>query len=214
MSTALVSGNAICLLYGLVHQDSVAKLVDRLVGLCGDLEFDSSRLYVEHSIAFIPANETPFGSSRNDDVVLRLKAPILNESGKLVPLAERRWKLCQELPPEPPKRRQEGRTKIAPHHRVVYETEITGDPFRFLQSLGYEFCHEYVRRGYSFVYEHKLITITKVYEPAEKYKVSTAALIDPDSVFWMVELTSPRVNQESVPLAMDEVTKLSSHLQG
>ncbi|RKO86667.1 hypothetical protein BDK51DRAFT_16256 [Blyttiomyces helicus] len=120
-----------CSLHGAVPPAGLQKLLERLVGVCGDMAFDGDENLVEHEIVFVPAVESPFGPARNDDVVVRLRAPVF-EDGAFRALRDRKWCLCQLGPPEPPKG---GRPTF--NNRAVYESAIVGDAFKFVELLGY-----------------------------------------------------------------------------
>ncbi|KAL2919512.1 hypothetical protein HK105_201159 [Polyrhizophydium stewartii] len=167
------------------------------------------RRFCEHHVCFVPAVETPFGPARNDDVVLWLHASAVDADGQALPLCERKWDLVQLSPAEPPK----AGPRLA-NHRAVYRTPIEGDPFRFLEMIGYRFNFEYVRRGFEFRLGGARMTIFRVYKLNEQHRISSAVPVDPGSTKWIVELTSPVAGQEHVVRMSDELFQFAALLTG
>ncbi|CAB4478648.1 unnamed protein product [Rhizophagus irregularis] len=80
-----------CSLHGHISNKLKAKLLDRLIGICGTHPFP----FFEHEIGFIPTTQTAEGPQRNEDVLLRIKSPIEEND-----LTKRQWTLCQLGHPE------------------------------------------------------------------------------------------------------------------
>ncbi|KAI8927630.1 hypothetical protein BC831DRAFT_497659 [Entophlyctis helioformis] len=187
-----------CALYGELPHTSLGKLLERMVGLCGDTLHQGSSRFCEHDICFIPTVETPFGPSRNDDMVLRLRSRALDPStGAFIDFPSRQWTLSHLSPPEPPK----PGSKLATH-RAVYQVPIQGDVFQYMSMLGYRFNFEYVSRGYQFTHGRVTITIFRV------YRVRT------NSTSWVVQVTSPIVAQDQVVRTSDELFEFANHVAG
>ncbi|KAI8380006.1 hypothetical protein EDC96DRAFT_492625 [Choanephora cucurbitarum] len=115
-----------CSLQGVVvGHEQKEKLIQRLIGLCGN---DAMNDLFEHELVFIPSTQTPIGPARNDDVVLRLQSRINNQ--KEMSIKYRQWYLCMQGNPEPQRQRT---VTVRPISRV----QLSGDIFRYMKSLGY-----------------------------------------------------------------------------
>ncbi|KAJ3033555.1 hypothetical protein HDV00_006066 [Rhizophlyctis rosea] len=197
-----------CSCYGWCNDDVKDKLLERLIGLTGDVEFTWSENLAEHEIVYGPAEETPAGPARRRDVVLRLRADVV-EDGKFLSLRQRHWQLSYHGAPEP---RLNDKQIVV--QRIVHEAPLDGDVFSYMEILGYKPIHEYTRRGYRFTYRGVNITITRAYELTEQHKVSSSKLLDVFDNIWAVELSSPRVRQEHALRMWDELHALAGHLEG
>ncbi|KNC97526.1 uncharacterized protein SPPG_07002 [Spizellomyces punctatus DAOM BR117] len=202
--------NVQCSLHAHLPHSVLPKLFERLVGLCGAIDFDESQNLWEHEISFIPEVETPFGPARNDDTVLRLRANVLDDDGNFTKLHNRNWKICFFGTPELPKPGNRRRAT----QRVVYESEVKGDAFRYMEMLGYKFNFEFVRKGYNFTYRNLRIAIFRIYHLDTRHKVTSSVPVDGNDDSWIVEVTSPLTSAEGVPTLVDELHTFASHVAG
>ncbi|KAI8921003.1 Med18 protein-domain-containing protein [Powellomyces hirtus] len=194
-------GHVQCSLHAQLPNSVLPKLFERLVALCGNIEFDYQQNLWEHEICYRPEAETPFGASRNEDAALRLRANVLSSDGEFVKLHDRKWTLCFNGAPEPPKPGDRKRVT----QRVIYESGIEGDALRYVEMLGYIFNFELVRKGYIFTYNDLRITIFRAYALEARHKVTTAVPIDANNDSWIVQVTSPFVHTEGVPKVAQEL---------
>ncbi|KAJ1330318.1 hypothetical protein BSLG_001009 [Batrachochytrium salamandrivorans] len=191
------------------QQQQPGRLLERLVGLCGETEHLGLARFCEHHICFLPAVQTPFGPARNDDVLLRLHATVFDKAGNFIDFPSRKWSLLHLSAAEPPKPGQ----RLA-NHRAVHCTTPTGDVIKYLEMLGYKFGFEVVRRGFAFVFGNIKITIFRLYQIQEQFRVSSAVPIHPQSTTWTVEAISPIAGQEHVVRMSEELFQFSAHLSG
>ncbi|KAH6583130.1 hypothetical protein BASA50_010660 [Batrachochytrium salamandrivorans] len=213
-SSSSLAGNAggrtfQCSLYGELPHAGLGRLLERLVGLCGETEHLGLARFCEHHICFLPAVQTPFGPARNDDVLLRLHATVFDKAGNFIDFPSRKWSLLHLSAAEPPKPGQ----RLA-NHRAVHCTTPTGDVIKYLEMLGYKFGFEVVRRGFAFVFGNIKITIFRLYQIQEQFRVSSAVPIHPQSTTWTVEAISPIAGQEHVVRMSEELFQFSAHLSG
>ncbi|KAJ1551003.1 hypothetical protein HK096_003719, partial [Nowakowskiella sp. JEL0078] len=117
----------IVFLNGVCSNSDLLSLLERLAGLCGDLQFDGTENYIDHEIVLTPAVETPFGFARRDDVVIRLIADLLRVSTD----KQEEWRLCHLGVPEPV------RSNTLANSRAIYEFAVIGNQFAFVEALGY-----------------------------------------------------------------------------
>ncbi|KAJ3186298.1 Mediator of RNA polymerase II transcription subunit 18 [Gaertneriomyces sp. JEL0708] len=204
------TNNVQCSLHAQMADTVRLKLLDRLVALCGTIDFDGSETLWEHEIVFIPEMETPFGPARNDDVVLRARADVLGADGTFRKLYDRDWTLCFLGSPEPPN--PSAIKKVT--QRVVYESSVTGDAFRFMELLGYRFNYEFTKRGYRFTYKNLTVNIFRIYKLQDKNKVTTAIPLSPEDTSWTIEVFSSSIHRERVPEAVDRLYEFASYVAG
>ncbi|KAJ3002713.1 hypothetical protein HKX48_002146, partial [Thoreauomyces humboldtii] len=126
-------GNVQCSLHGHLPHALLPKLLERLIALCGNIDFDYSQNVWEHEICYTPASDTPFEHGRNDDAPLRLRASVVDDRGRFVKLHRRDWRICFNGAPEPPK--PGDRRKVT--QRVIYESKVSGDALSYMDMLGY-----------------------------------------------------------------------------
>ncbi|KAH6574993.1 hypothetical protein BASA61_008452 [Batrachochytrium salamandrivorans] len=196
-SSSSLAGNAggrtfQCSLYGELPHAGLGRLLERLVGLCGETEHLGLARFCEHHICFLPAVQTPFGPARNDDVLLRLHATVFDKAGNFIDFPSRKWSLLHLSAAEPPQ-----------------TWSATRKPSRC--SL---FGFEVVRRGFAFVFGNIKITIFRLYQIQEQFRVSSAVPIHPQSTTWTVEAISPIAGQEHVVRMSEELFQFSAHLSG
>ncbi|KAJ3279004.1 Mediator of RNA polymerase II transcription subunit 18 [Borealophlyctis nickersoniae] len=189
-ASGATTSNFQCSLYGVCLDSTLPKLLERLAGVCGHIGFDNKENLFEHEIVFIPIDETPL-ETRKDDVVLRLCSDCF-EDGKFVRLTDRKWKLGHRGAPDPPKERGD-----IVQQRAVYEAPTSGDVFQYLKLIGYRYHFEFVRQGFTFVYHSLKITVSRLYQLSEKHRVSSKSLLEPFEDMWMVEITGPLTSQEN-----------------
>ncbi|KAJ3107997.1 Aspartokinase [Phlyctochytrium planicorne] len=116
-----------CSLNGVVSDNNLSKLLERMVGLCGFLEFDGKVNLFEHEIVFSPEVKASYGQS---DVFLRLRAAVYHKA-KFLKLYDRVWRMVFTGPYDPPKPNSRVMT------RVVNESVLKGDVFQYMKMLGY-----------------------------------------------------------------------------
>ncbi|GES99240.1 mediator of RNA polymerase II transcription subunit 18 [Rhizophagus clarus] len=147
-----------CSLHGHISNKLKAKLLDRLIGICGTHPIP----IFEHEIGFIPTIQTTEGPHRNEDVLLRLKSPIEEDD-----LTKRQWTLCQLGHPET----RTGRTVTV--RPVLYSKISVGDALKFMTVLGYSYTFEYAKKGIIFTYRDILkISITQIFKLEVQHDVS------------------------------------------
>ncbi|KXS22486.1 hypothetical protein M427DRAFT_27027 [Gonapodya prolifera JEL478] len=152
---------------------TLQTLLDRLCAFCGDLTKGSAALgdpslgadFFEHEVVCVSAVETPVGSNRNDDLVLRLRSSFLDRGGakkrrrgeveaddgagrgasgtRIIPFDERKWTLFQFSNVDI------SYTGATCRPVVVCEVEA-GNAVEYLKAMGYKISSEFVRRGYNF----------------------------------------------------------------
>jgi hypothetical protein len=146
--------NLECSLYGIIPDSKLDRLLQMLAGVTGSY----ASAFASHEIVLKPIDETPFGPSRNDDVILCLESNLTNGS-ECVGFDERKWSLVQKGHPEPPKAGQ----KLA-NHRLIFKSKIEGNCLDFVTLLGYEFSFEYISRGWKFRLNDVRILIFQVFQ--------------------------------------------------
>ncbi|KAJ3411158.1 Mediator of RNA polymerase II transcription subunit 18 [Chytridiales sp. JEL 0842] len=195
-----------CSLHGLIPSANVAKLLERIVGLCGYLSFDGTLNLFEHEIVFEPIVKLQYEQS---DPLLRVKAAVLDPHGSFITFKQRNWSLIFLGPPEPPK------PGSLANVRVVYDSKVTGgDVFQYVSMLGYRMAFEFVRKGYVFHYGGMKITICRICTLAEENKVSSLKPYDPEHEDWLVELAAQRTTPESIPKTAEELNRFANYLRG
>ncbi|EGF78346.1 hypothetical protein BATDEDRAFT_90909 [Batrachochytrium dendrobatidis JAM81] len=198
-----------CSLYGELPHTGLGKLLERLVGLCGETKHLGLARFCEHQIAFVPAVQTPFGPPRNDDILLRLHSNVLDAESNFIHFLDREWTLLHLSPAEPPKAGQ----KLA-NHRAIHHTRITGDVIKYIEMLGYKFEFEVVRRGFTFQFGQVRIDIFRLYQIQDQFRVSSAIPVVSNSTTWIVQVTSPILGQEHVVHMSDNLFQFAAHLSG
>ncbi|KAI8867300.1 hypothetical protein GQ42DRAFT_149774 [Ramicandelaber brevisporus] len=198
-----------CSLYGIVPGHLEPLLRERLIALCGGLP--ATHPFLEHEIGFVPANETPDGVARNDDIILRLNSqldPAVALEAQPA-LHERKWVMIQYGKPES----ANGAT-IRP---AVYANVDGGDVFKFMRLLGYTFGFEHVRRGYCWGGMYKIV-VSQVYKLTERSRLESARTISaeaqPRDVPWLVEVVSQQVPHESAASVANLLGEVRSFLAG
>ncbi|KAI9327717.1 mediator complex, subunit Med18 [Zopfochytrium polystomum] len=208
-SSATTPSKYQCSLAGMIASQHVPDLLERLVGLCGYVDFDSTENLFEHEVVFSPvacqAAPTGFGKF---ETLLRLRSAAAGRDGSILSLSERSWSLVFQGPPEPPK--PGNNTSI----RAIYESRLEGDCFQFLSLMGYTFKYEFVRKGFRFQHGSMTLTICTIHKVVKQHQLST--MMPPISVDqnWLVELNGDRVVQEQVLKMSDDLTKFASNLRG
>ncbi|KAG0344789.1 hypothetical protein BG004_004173 [Podila humilis] len=125
----------------------------------------------------------------------------------------RQYQLCQYGIPEP------GRNITV---RSAILVKIHGDAFGFLSLLGYSYEDEYVRRGYSFLYNNICrISIFKKYKLSKQHDPFSAIIPEKDyggspdaDSPWLLEITSAFVSQENVNNMSEEINIVKNLLAG
>ncbi|KAF9583523.1 hypothetical protein BGW38_009281 [Lunasporangiospora selenospora] len=140
--------------------------------------------------------------------------PLDTERRHILPrnlFVSRQYQLCQYGHPEP------GKSVVV---RSAILVKIHGDAFGFLQLLGYGMEEEYVRRGYSFMYNNicrisvfRKYKLSKQHDPFSVIVPENETINSPDSS-WMVEITSCFVSQENVNSMSEEINAVRNLLTG
>ncbi|CAB4430604.1 unnamed protein product [Rhizophagus irregularis] len=187
-----------CSLHGHISNKLKAKLLDRLIGICGTHPIP----FFEHEIGFIPTTQTAEGPQRNEDVLLRIKSPIEEND-----LTKRQWTLCQLGHPE-----TRGRTVTV--RPVLYSKITVGDALKFMTVLGYSYAFEYTKKGIIFTYRDILkISITQIFKLEVRHDVSKLTPFDPKEN-WIVEVTTIPVQQDQVDNYCSELKLFDDSLKG
>ncbi|OBZ89036.1 Mediator of RNA polymerase II transcription subunit 18 [Choanephora cucurbitarum] len=191
-----------CSLQGVVvGHEQKEKLIQRLIGLCGN---DAMSDLFEHELVFIPSTQTPIGPARNDDVVLRLQSRINNQ--KEMSIKYRQWYLCMQGNPEPQRQRT---VTVRPISRV----QLSGDIFRYMKSLGYSFSFDVVKKGHLLAYDKIIkVTVFQLYK-LKKINVETAVHIGQEDM-WIIEVTTAPVLQEQVNQMAEHLNKFKNLMIG
>jgi len=187
-------------------------LLQRLVGLCG--QSMQVELF-EHEVIFAPAVQTPHGPARNDDVLLRLRSKVT--PGSEFDLEKRQWQLCLQGPAE--------KRELRPvTMRPITNVNIHGEAFRFMETLGYKFSFEIVRRGYSFVVNDVIrVNVCQIFELEERHDFKTMRSpfddkadgeADAKETRWLVEACSTFVMQDQVNQVAESLRTFKSLLNG
>ncbi|KAG0242094.1 hypothetical protein B0O80DRAFT_449177 [Mortierella sp. GBAus27b] len=121
-------------------------------------------------------------------------------------IVTRQYQLCQYGHPEP------GRTIVV---RSAILVRIHGDAFGFLSLLGYGFEDEFLRRGYSFMYNNICrISVFRKYKLSRQHDPFSAIVPEEEAAGgqaadtaspWLVEISSSFVSQENVNSMSDEI---------
>ncbi|KAJ3136943.1 hypothetical protein HDU90_002509 [Geranomyces variabilis] len=204
------AGHIHCSLHARCPNDVLPKLFERLIALCGRIDFDYKMDLWHHDICYRPEAITPFGGPRNEDTALRLRADVLNPDGDFVKLHSRKWRLCCDGAPEPPKPGDRNRVT----QRVMYESVIEGDALRYVEMLGYTFSFELVRKGYRFAYNNLLIEIFQPFKLETRHKVTTATLLDSEDNAWIVQVGAGGAATETAPLLAAELHAFAELVEG
>ncbi|KAF9925506.1 hypothetical protein FBU30_004725 [Linnemannia zychae] len=130
-------------------------------------------------------------------------------------VASRQYQLCQYGHPEP------GRNLVV---RSAILVKIHGDAFGFMSLLGYGFEEEFVRRGYSFLYNNICrISVFRKYKLSKQHDPFSAIVPEEEAAGgptaeavspWLVEITSSFVSQENVNSMSDEINLVRNLLAG
>ncbi|KAG0210213.1 hypothetical protein BGX28_009518 [Mortierella sp. GBA30] len=136
-----------------------------------------------------------------------------SEGGKTT--VSRQYQLCQYGHPEP------GRNIVV---RSAILVKIHGDAFGFLSLLGYGFEDEFVRRGYSFMYNNICrISVYRKYKLMKQHdpfmaivpEEEAAGGVDAETASpWLVEISSSFVSQENVNSMSEEINVVRHLLTG
>ncbi|RIA80939.1 Med18 protein [Glomus cerebriforme] len=188
-----------CSLHGHISNKLKAKLLDRLIGICGTHPIP----IFEHEIGFIPTIQTPEGPLRNEDVSLKLKSPIEEDD-----LTKRQWTLCQFGHPET----RTGRTVTL--RPVLYSKISVGDALKFMNVLGYSYAFEFAKKGIIFTFRDILkISITQIFKLEVQHDVSKLIPFDPKQN-WIVEVTTIPSQQDQVDFLCTELKSFGDSLKG
>ncbi|KAJ3330946.1 Mediator of RNA polymerase II transcription subunit 18 [Blyttiomyces sp. JEL0837] len=206
MMTERVGGHYECSVQGLIPNDQVHKLIERIIGLCGFISFDGQMNVLEHEIVYT-IGESPSVWSKTD-TMLRIKASAIQHDGTFIRLKQRAWSLNYLGPIEPPK------SGILTSVRAVYNCAISGDIFKFVSLMGYKQEFEFVRKGYQFNFGTLIISITQIYTLRELNKVSCMEILQKLGANWLVEITSERTSQEMVSKTSEDIARFANDLKG
>lgn len=91
LKPSLENQETTCTLYGLIHTSTLEILLSRIEGLVGDIDVEPNLFELE--CVFVSKKETPPGSTRNEDKLIRLRAGFDPEDPNLdhVDLASLPW---------------------------------------------------------------------------------------------------------------------------
>ncbi|KAI1315268.1 hypothetical protein EDD11_001049 [Mortierella claussenii] len=130
-------------------------------------------------------------------------------------IVTRQYQLCQYGHPEP------GRTIVV---RSAILVKIHGDAFGFLSLLGYGYEDEFVRRGYSFLFNNICrISVFRKYKLSKQHDPFSAIVPEQEAIGghsaeisspWVVEIASSFVSQENVNGMSEEINVVRNLLAG
>ncbi|KAI8804583.1 mediator complex, subunit Med18 [Cladochytrium replicatum] len=196
-----------CSMHGIIADAMLPTLLERLVGVCGNVSFDGGQNFAENEIVYWPAVATPFGPARNEDMVVRLKTDLLNDVG--VNMRDRKWRLCQYGPPEPPRPGQ----PLA-NYRSIFDIEVDGDAFAFVELLGYTRTFEFIRKGFRFAFNGMFVLIYRIFQVPVPHDIASATPLDSLDSVWIVEAVTRPMKQETIPKRSEDLFTLASYLTG